>query len=117
MLFVLVGAIGGAYVATRPHTIFALASVVLFCAVGAILTGIVAHHGPLTIAIEALGAVTAPQVAFVAVSLGVYLKATSHLTMHRSVQAAIGNELRTEFKVPRGLPPRIAALVGKLKQA
>jgi hypothetical protein len=117
MLFALMGAIAGAYVATRPYTIFALAPVVLFCAAGAMVTGMVAHHHPGTITIEVLGAIASPQIAFVAVSLRAYLKATSHLTMHRSMQAAIGDEMRAEFEVPRGLPPEMAALVGKLQQA
>jgi hypothetical protein len=117
MLFVLVGAAAGAYLTSRSYTVFALFPVVVFCAAGAMLTGIVASNDPGIIAIEVLGAIASPQIAFVVASLRAYLRATSRLRFLQSMQAAIGHELRTELEVPRGLPPQMAALVIKLQHA
>jgi hypothetical protein len=81
MLFVLVGAVAGVYVVARPYTVLALAPVVLFCAAGAMFAGIVAHHHPRTITIEALGAIASPQIAFIVVSLRTYLRAISRFRL------------------------------------
>jgi hypothetical protein len=117
MLFVLVGAAAGAYLTTRSYTVFALFPVVVFCAAGAMLTGIAASSDPRIIAVEVLGAIASPQIAFVVVSLRTYLRATSPLPLLHSMQTAIGRELRTEFELPRGLPPEMTALVIKLQYA
>ena len=117
MLFVLTGAAAGAYLTTRSYTVFALFPVVVFCAAGAILTAIAAGNDPRIIAVEVLGAIASPQIAFVVVSLRDCLRATNRLRFLQSMQAAIGHELRTELEVPRGLPPQMAALVIKLQHA
>jgi hypothetical protein len=117
MLFVLVGVAAGAYLTARSYTVFALFPVVVFCAAGATLNGIATRNDPRVIAIEVLGTIALPQIAFVVASLRTYLRATSPLRMLQSMQTAIGQELRTEFEVPRGLPPQMAVLVTKLQHA
>jgi hypothetical protein len=117
MLFVVVGAVAGAYLTTRPYTVFALAPVVVCSGAGAMLTGIAVSNDPRIIAVEVLAAIALPQIAFAIASLRAYLRATSSLRMLQSMQTAIGHELRTEFEVSRDLPPQMAALVIKLQYA
>jgi hypothetical protein len=117
MLFVLVGAAAGAYLTTRSYTVFALFPVVVLAAAGALLIGIVSRTHPRVIAIEVLGAIALPQIAFVVASLRAYLRATSRLQLLQSMQTAIAHDLRTELEVPRRLPPQMAALVIKLQRA
>jgi hypothetical protein len=115
MLFVIFGVPVGALVALHRYPVFSLAPVVALFAAGAIVTGIATGHDPRTIGIEALGAVASTQLAYIATSLTVYLILSSRLLP--TVRAAIGHELRTEFEVPRGLPPQMAVLVTKLQHA
>jgi hypothetical protein len=61
MLFVLVGAAAGAYLATRPYAVFAPAPVVVLFGAGAMITGIVAGHDPRIMVVEVLGAIASPQ--------------------------------------------------------
>lgn len=117
MFFLLVGAAVGAHLTTRFYTVFALFPMVVFFAAGAMLTGIVSRNDPKIIAVEVLGAIALPQIAFIIVSVGAYLRATSRLRLLQSMQTAIGHELRTAFEVPCGLPPQMAALVIKLQHA
>jgi hypothetical protein len=107
----------GAYLTTRLYTVFALFPMVVFFATGAMLTSIVSRNDPKIIAVEVLDAIAWPQIAFVIVSLGAYLRATSRSRLLQSMQTAIGHDLRTAFEMPCGLPPQMAALVIKLQLA
>jgi hypothetical protein len=114
MLVVFVSAAAGAFLALRRYPAFALAPVVAFFAAGAMVAGFASGHDPRIIAIEVLGAVASPQLAYIAASLTAYLVRSSRLLP--SVQAAIWRELGTAFEVPRRLPPQMAALVRKLQR-
>jgi hypothetical protein len=115
MFFVLFGAAAGAYLALRRYRVFVLAPAVVFFAAGALVAGIVAGHDPRTIAVEVIGATASTQLGFVAVSLTVYLRATSPTMMLQSIQMAIGQELTTVFEIPRRVPPEMAILIRKLQ--
>jgi uncharacterized protein (DUF2342 family) len=84
-------------------------------AVGAVLRGIILHVHPGVIASEAFGSIAASQLIYVSISL------THHLVRSRKlmpkVQAAIGQELRAQPEVPRGLPPDLSALITQLRLA
>jgi hypothetical protein len=115
VLFVIFGVPIGALVASLRYPVFSLAPVVALFAAGALVTGIATGHDPRAIGIEVLGAIASPQLAYVATSLTIYLILSSRFVP--TVQTAIGQELRTAFEVPRGLPPKMAALVRKLQRA
>ena len=73
MPFVALGAVAGLVLAVRRYRFFLLVPIVGFLAAGALLVGIVHGSNPSTIAAEVFGAITAPQLAFVGVSLADYL--------------------------------------------
>jgi hypothetical protein len=82
-------------------------------AAGTALSGIALHTHPGIIAAEVFGSVAASQLTYVAVSLTRHLvrwrRPPSHLIPQ--VQAAIGQELRTQLDVPRKLPAGGALLL------
>lgn len=84
-------------------------------AIGAVLSGIALGAHPGVIAVKGFASIAAPQFAFIAVSLTQHLVLS--IRMIRHVQTTIGQQLRAQLEVPRGLPPELAALVTRLGHA
>jgi hypothetical protein len=113
MVFVAVGALAGAVLASRRYRAFLLVPVAASMAAVAFLVGIVHGSHPGAIALEVLGSIVAPQFAYVALSLTAHLTRLAKLVPQ--VQAAIGQQLRAQLEVPRRLSPELADRVTQLQ--
>jgi hypothetical protein len=82
MVFVAVGALAGAVLASRRYRAFLLVPVAASMAAVAFLVGIVHGSHPGAIALEVLGSIVAPQFAYVALSLTAHLTRLAKLVPH-----------------------------------
>jgi len=112
MAFIIFGVAIGALCALLRYPVLAMVPLSALLAVAAVLNGIITHAHPGVIAIEVFGSVAASQLTYASVSLTHHLVRSRKLVLE--VQAAIGQELRTELEVPRSLPPELSALVTQL---
>ena len=116
MAFVIFGvALGAPYAdffATRCFMMLPLGGLL---AVSAVLNGIILHAHPGVIATEAFGSIAASQFMYVSISLTHHFVRSRRLMLE--VQAAIGQELRAQLEVPRGLPSELSALITQLQLA
>ena len=115
MVFVIFGVAIGALCAVLRHPALMMLLLGGLLIGGAALNGIIVHAHPVVIATEVFGSIAASQFAYASVSL------THHLVRSREAvrqaQAAIGQELRAQLKVPRGMPSELSALVVQLQHA
>jgi hypothetical protein len=112
MAFIVVGIAIGALCALLRHRVF------MMLALSALLGPVVAlgfglHAHPWVIAAQTLGSITALQFVYVAVGLTLHLVRFGKLIPH--VQTAVGDRLRAELEVPRGLTPELSVLVARLE--
>jgi hypothetical protein len=115
VFFVVFGAAVGGLLAGRRYPAPALAPAAVFFGSAAMISGILIRHAPETTAIDVLLSIAAPQVAYIATALAIYLGKFSKVLP--VAQAAIGQKLGVVFEVPRAMPPRMVALLVKLHQA
>jgi hypothetical protein len=115
MVFVVLGVVAGVSFAFLRYPVLPLVPVSALLGTAALLTGVALGNHSGMIAVDVLASVAAPQFAFVAVSLTSYIVRSTMLIPQ--VQAAIGQQLRFEFEVPRGLTPELASLVAQLGDA
>jgi hypothetical protein len=115
MVFVIFGVAIGALCAVLRYPALMMLPLGGLLIGGAALNGIIVHAHPMVIATEVFGSIAASQFAYASVSL------TRHLVRSREAvrqaQAAIGQELRAQLKVPRGMPSELSALVAQLQLA
>jgi hypothetical protein len=113
MAFIVVGVAIGAWCALLRHRVF------MMLALSALLAPVVAlicfglHGHPWVIAAQTLGSVAALQFVYVAVGLTLHLVRFGRLIP--GAQTAIGDRLRAELEVPRGLTPELSVLVSRLE--
>jgi len=69
MLLVLLGATAGVFLALNNYPVFALTSLVVLFAAGAMVIGVASGQDPQTIGIEVFGAATLPQLSYLAAAL------------------------------------------------
>jgi hypothetical protein len=115
VFFVVFGAAVGILLAVGRYPSPALAPTAAFFGSAAMISGIIIRHAPETMAIDVLLSIAAPQVAYIATALAIYLAKFSKVLS--TTQAAIGPKLATVFELPRAMPPRMVALLVKLHQA
>jgi hypothetical protein len=115
MAFIIFGVAIGALCALRRYPVLVMVPLSALLAVAAVLNGIITHAHPGVIAIEVFGSIALAQFMYASISLTHHLVRSRKLVLE--VQAAIGQELRTELKVPRSLPPELSALVTQLQFA
>ena len=115
MAFIIFGVAIGALCALLRYPVLVMVPLSASLAVATVLNGIITHAHPGVIAIEVFGSVAASQFLYASVSLMHHLVRSRKLVLE--VQAAIGQELRTELEVPRNLSPELSALVTQLQLA
>ena len=115
MAFVIFGVALGSLCAFLRYPVLMMLPLGGLLAVGAVLNGIILHAHPGVIATEAFGSVAASQFIYVSISLTRHLVRSRKLMLE--VQAAIGQELRAQLKVPRSLPSELSALITRLQFA
>ena len=104
------------------YPVFLLVAACPLLAAGALLSGIRFGTPAWLIVVEVFGSIAAPQVTFMAVSLGHfafrrYLARARSSKLMPQVRAAIGQQLRAELEVPRTLSPDLAHLVSQISFA
>jgi hypothetical protein len=112
MVFLISGIAIGALCAPFRYRIFMTIAFSALLAVGAVLAGIILHTNPWAVVAEAAGSIVALQFTYVAVGVTHDLIYSRRLLPQ--VQTAIGEQLGLELEVPRRLPPKLSALVGRL---
>jgi hypothetical protein len=112
MTFIVVGIAIGASCALLRHRVFMMLAMSALLVPVVALIGFSLHAHLWVIAAQTIGAVTALQFMYVAVGLTLHLFRFGTLIPH--VQTAIGNRLRAELEVPRGLTPELSVLVARL---
>jgi hypothetical protein len=113
-LFVAGIAIGALCALFRYHGFLVVALSALLAPVVA-LGSIALHAPPWLVAAQVCGSVVALQFVYVSVGLTLHLVRFGKLIPH--VQTAIGDRLRAELQVPRGLTPELSILVARLRSA
>jgi hypothetical protein len=115
MFLVVVGvAVGTLLALLRGHVLLVMvASATLAVAVTLVCLALGYQLGPS--ALVGFGSIAAVQASYLA--LGLTLHLFSSVDFMRESQAAIGQQLRTEFEVPSDLPPEMATLLLVLKAA
>jgi hypothetical protein len=115
MAFIVVSAAIGALCALLRHRVFMMLVLSALLAPVVTLIGFGLHAHPWLIAAQTLGAIVALQFVYVAVGLTLHLVRFGQLIPH--VQTAVGDRLRAELEVPRGLTPELSVLVAQLPSA
>jgi hypothetical protein len=115
MAFIIFGVAIGALCALLRYPVLVMVPLSGLLAAAAVLNGIVTHAYPGVIAIAVFGSIAASQLMHISVGLTHHLVRSRKLMLE--VQAAIGQELRTELEVPRSLPPELSALITRLQFA
>ena len=115
MVFVAVGApIGTLLALPRGRILLAILVNAFFAIVVALCGFLLGYHLGLS-ALVGFGSIAAVQVSYLA--LGLTLDLFPSKNVMPQVQAAIGQQLRSEFEVPCDLPPEMASLVLRLQAA
>ena len=113
MAFIVVGVAIGVLSALLHHRVYMM--LVLSALLGPVvaLIGFGLHAHPWVIAAQTLGSISALQFMYLAVGLTLHLVRFRKLIPH--AQTAIGDRLRAELEVPRGLTPELSDLVARLE--
>jgi len=115
MVFASVGAAIGTLLALlRGRVLLAILVNAFFAIVVALCGLLLGYHLGLS-ALVGFGSIAAVQVSYLA--LGLTLDLFPSENVMPQVQAAIGQQLRTEIEVPCDLPPKMASLVLRLEAA
>jgi hypothetical protein len=113
MAFIVVGIAIGASCALLRHRVFMMLALSALLAPVVALVGFGLHAHPWVIAAQILGSIAALQFVYVTVGLTLHLVRFGKLIPH--VRTAIGDRLRAELEVPRGLTPELSVLVARLE--
>jgi hypothetical protein len=115
MAFVAVGAATRTLLALLRGRVLLVISVTAFFAIVVTLCGLLLGYHLGLSALVGFGSIAAVQVSYLALGLSLDLFPSENFISQ--VQAAIGQQLRTEIEVPCDLPPKMASLVLRLEAA
>jgi hypothetical protein len=103
----------GALCALLRHRVFMMLALSALLAPVVALVGFGLQAHPWIIAAQTVGSITALQFVYVVVGLALHLVRFGKLIPH--LRTAIGNRLRAELEVLRGLTPELSVLVARLE--
>jgi hypothetical protein len=112
MAIFILGIFVGAVCALFRLRVFAVVPLSIIFAMCSIVSGIIAHAYPWTIAVAVLGSLGAVQLPYAAV--GLIFNFVRLRAVVPEMQSAIGQKLRAELEVPHTLTPELSSLVARL---
>jgi hypothetical protein len=115
MEFIACSAVIGAFLGLFRGRVVLVLFASAFTAIVVMACGLLLGHHLGVSLLTGLASVAAVQVSYA--SLSISLQLFSSQNFPSEVQAAIGQQLRAEFEVPRNLPPAMVRLVGQLRAA
>ena len=118
------GAAAGAILGRYHFKVFALVPVILVVVAAETARDVASGLDQRTAAFDLLMAVLCPQIGYLAIGVGVRYIVAAYLRMRatrrravflHTMQITIGQELKTAFELPQGLPQEMVALLTQMK--